>query len=187
MKYCTKCGKELKKDDKFCGHCGEKVGATNKKDTSTSEEFVDKIGDSVEKILDTQDDTKKYKKDDIENNKGLAALSYIGPLALIPYFGNKESKYVKYHAVQGMNLLIIWIIYWIVFALFHLIKVTDACTIVNNGTMINCIHKTPSIITIPLDIIGLFIFALSIIGFVFALIGKAKKVPLLDKVNIIKE
>jgi len=54
-----------------------------------------------------QDKTADYSKEEIENGKLMALLSYIGILALIPYFAEKENKYVRFHAIQGLNLLII--------------------------------------------------------------------------------
>ena len=59
--------------------------------------FVDNAKDTVTKIMDTNDSTKNFTKKDIEDNKGMAVLSYI--LAPIPYFASKKSKWVKYHAV----------------------------------------------------------------------------------------
>lgn len=190
MKKCPKCNSDVKAKDKFCSSCGQNLKSDKKKEkknNSNADEIFNKIGDNLEKILDTEDTSKDYTKKDIEDNKGLAILSYIGPLALIPYFSSKDSKYVKYHAHQGMNLFIVWIIYSIIAGLLSLIKVTKSCEhspIFNVIT--NCVKVTPWWIKLPIDIVGLFLFALSVIGVVYALTGKAKKLPLIDKVNIIK-
>lgn len=189
MKKCPKCNKEVKAKDKFCSACGESL--TNEKKNKESginqEEIFNKIGDNLEKILDTEDTSKDYTKKDIDNNKGLAILSYIGPLALIPYFKGKGSKYVRYHAVQGMNLLIIWIIYTILAVILSMIKITKSCEHSPIfGVITNCVKVTPWWIKLPIDIVGICLLILSVIGLVYALIGKAKKVPLIDKVNIIK-
>ena len=96
MKECPKCKKEVKSTDKFCSNCGELLKKKNKKQNKNDQdEIFNKIGDNLEKILDTEDTSKDYTKKDIEDNKGLAILSYIGPLALIPYFKGKNSKYVN--------------------------------------------------------------------------------------------
>lgn len=188
---CPKCNKEVKATDKFCSSCGEdlkKKKTTKKKETKINQdEIFNKIGDNLEKILDTEDTSKDYTKKDKEDNKGLAILSYIGPLALIPYFYNKGSKYVKYHAIQGMNLLVVWICYSILSSLLHLIKYTKSCEHYMGGMFVNCVKVTPWWIRFPLDIIGLILFAISVIGFVYALTGVAKKLPLIDKVTLFKQ
>ena len=58
-------------------------------------------------IKDVKDNSKKFDKKDIEENKAMAALSYI--IAPVPYFIENKSKWVRYHAIQGMNLLIIFL------------------------------------------------------------------------------
>ena len=66
-----------------------------------------------------------YDKNDIKSNTLLAILSYLGLLAFIPYFAPNESKFVKYHATQGMNLLIMWGVYTLLDSLLGLIKVIE--------------------------------------------------------------
>jgi len=186
---CPKCNKEVKPKDKFCSSCGEylkKKKSSKKTSNINQDEIFNKIGDNLEKILDTEDTSKDYTKKDKDDNKGLALLSYIGPLALIPYFYNKGSKYVKYHAIQGMNLLIVWICYVIVSSLLSLIKITKSCDSYL-GIFTNCTKVTPWWIKFPVDIIGLFLFALSVIGVVYALTGVAKKLPIIDRVTLFKD
>lgn len=52
---------------------------------------------------------------DIEENKFIAALSYLGILVLVPLLVKKDSKFSQFHAKQGLILLIIWVVGWIVF------------------------------------------------------------------------
>lgn len=188
---CPKCKKEIKKTDKFCSNCGTdltKKKTKKKKETKVNQdEIFNKIGDNLEKILDTEDTSKEYTKKDIDDNKGLALLAYLGPLALVPYLYNKGSKYVKYHANQGMNLLVVWICYAIVAGLLYMVKFTKSCEHYMGGIITNCVKVTPWWIRFPVDIVGLILFALSVIGLFYALTGVAKKLPLVDKVNIFKE
>lgn len=186
---CPKCNKTVKDSDMFCSACGEalkKKKTNKKKETTNQDEIFNKIGDNLEKILDTEDSSKDYSKKDVNDNKGLALLSYLGPLALVPYFYNKGSKYVKYHATQGMNLLIVWICYAILSSLLYLVKVTKSCDSYL-GIFTNCTKVTPWWIRFPVDIIGLILFAISVIGVVYALTGVAKKLPIIDKVTLFKE
>ena len=54
---------------------------------------------------------------DVQDGKGLAWLSYLGILLLIPLLAKKDNKFCKYHAKQGLVLLIAEIIVSIVFVI----------------------------------------------------------------------
>lgn len=47
---------------------------------------------------------------DVEENKLIAALGYVGILCLIPLLAKKESKFSQEHGKQGLVLLIVWVI-----------------------------------------------------------------------------
>jgi len=51
-----------------------------------------------------------FDKKDIEDNKLIAALSYIGILFLVPLLVKKDSKFCAEHAKQGLVLFIAWIV-----------------------------------------------------------------------------
>jgi|SRR3989338_2562892 len=44
---------------------------------------------------------------DIEENKTIAALSYVWILFLVPLLGKRKSKYAQFHAKQGLVLFVI--------------------------------------------------------------------------------
>ncbi len=50
---------------------------------------------------------------DIEQNKTIAALSYVSILFLIPLLGKKRSKFSQFHAKQGLILFIVSFICYI--------------------------------------------------------------------------
>ncbi len=52
---------------------------------------------------------------DIQENKLFAALSYLGILVLIPLLVKKDSKFVQFHAKQGLVMLIIFVVGWLIF------------------------------------------------------------------------
>lgn len=54
---------------------------------------------------------------DVEENKGITILSYIGILCLVPLLAKKDSKYAQYHAKQGLVLFIAELITWILVAI----------------------------------------------------------------------
>ena len=47
---------------------------------------------------------------DVEDNKGLTYLAYLGLLFLVPLFAKKDSKFAQFHAKQGLVLTIAWFI-----------------------------------------------------------------------------
>ena len=53
---------------------------------------------------------------DVQENKTIAALSYVWILCLVPLLGKKDSEFAQFHAKQGLILFIIEIIgmllYW---------------------------------------------------------------------------
>jgi len=52
---------------------------------------------------------------DIEANKLLAAISYLGVPCLVPLFLKKDSDFAQYHAKQGFLLFIVMIASWFIF------------------------------------------------------------------------
>lgn len=148
---------------------------TNKNIKNKAMEFVNNV----------KDDSKSFDKKDIESGKGMAILAYILPF--IPYFAEKNNKYVRYHAVQGMNILIIAIGYSILYnILTSIIKVNGSCGNLWGYNLGSYCKVTPWWITLPLSIIGLCITILCIIGIINVCNGKAKELPIVNKFKIIK-
>ena len=82
--YCSKCGKELSGDAKFCDVCGS--------------------GNQNAAGLDTSD------KKEVQNNKVIFMLSYLGFLFFLPLITCPDSKTGRFHANQGLVLLITGIV-----------------------------------------------------------------------------
>lgn len=99
---------------------------------------------------------------DKSNNKVMALLSYVGILVLIPYFVEKNSEFVRFHVIQGINLFI-----------FELIG--GVCGFV------------PIIGSFVGWLIALGTFILSIIGIINVLNEEAKELPIISKYQFIKK
>ena len=52
-------------------------------------------------------------KQDIEENKLVAAVGYLGILCLVPLLLKKDSAYAQFHGKQGLVITIAWILLWI--------------------------------------------------------------------------
>ena len=170
-------------------------GTANKK-TSTEKKTDEKasieknVGNKVKGLFNNlEDSTSNFEKKDIESGKAMGVLSYIIPL--IPFFAEKKNKFVVYHAKQGMNLLIVSIAYTILYAILtSVVKVEGNCGYGYLGDFaqslgITC-EVTPWWITWPLNIIGLGITILVIMGIVYVCQGKAKELPIINKIKIFK-
>lgn len=101
-----------------------------------------------------------FETEDIEKNKTMAGLAYI--LFFLPLIACPDSPYGKFHANQGLLLLIVSIA----------------------GTTILTI--IPLIGWVLLPVFGLVILIFAIMGLVNGFQGKAKRLPLFGKYTIIK-
>ena len=120
-------------------------------------------------ILNTPDTTASYSQQDIDQNKIMGILSYFGILVLIPIFAAKESPFARFHANQGLVLLV-GMATSLVGMLFGLIHI-DVLTVLWN---------------IVSWLIRVAMFALMILGIVNAASGKAKELPLVGNFRILK-
>lgn len=116
-------------------------------------------------LNNTPDSTGAFNPNDISNNKVMAILAYFGILVLVPLFAAKESPFARFHANQGLVLFVASIICWIVAAVL-------------------------SSISSWLGLIGTILYivigVLAIIGIINAATGKAKQLPLIGGIQLIK-
>lgn len=115
-----------------------------------------------------------YDPQDVQSNKGLAFLCYFGLLILIPLFVRRNSKFVRFHLNQGLILFIISVIIDI---LHRICKYIFVLYII---PPLNLVAQT---LLFACDI---FTVVLAIMGMVYALQGKAKELPIIGKINLIK-
>ncbi len=177
MAFCSKCGNQIADSSKFCDKCGAPVGeAASKKTDNTAKNFSDSVEDLGAKIAgfnNTDDYTAEHDQADIANNKVFAVLSYIGILVLIPIFAASNSKFAKFHANQGLVLFIGEIAVNIVLAIIKIIMYAIA-------------EPLGSIFSVVSWIISVLILIIAIIGIVNAAQGKAKELPLIGKIKLLK-
>jgi uncharacterized membrane protein len=97
-----------------------------------------------------------FEEHDIQDNKVIAALSYLGLLVLVPLLAKKDSLFCQFHAKQGLVLLIAWVI-------------------------IGAVAVIP-ILGWIIGIVGsIFLFVCFIMGLVNALSGQAGELPLIGQ------
>lgn len=105
------------------------------------------------------------KKSSNENDKIMGILAYLGVLVVVPLFAGGNSKFVKYHANQGLVNVLFYV------AIFF-------------GLMI---------ITIAVPMLGILTLALYFVPTVFAIMGimnvvnnEMKPLPLIGGIKLIK-
>ena len=122
----------------------------------------------VNELMQSEDFTKNYDIQDINANKPMGILSYIGILVLVPIFTARESKFAMFHAEQGITLCIGAHIIAFLSIIFGLIPVVGW------------------VFSLLFGLVGLALFVLMIIGIVNAANGQAKQIPVLGKIRLIK-
>jgi len=101
---------------------------------------------------------------DVQANKVMAILAYFGLLVLIPLFAAKESPFARFHANQGLILLIAGFVIWLV------------------STVLTFVSPFLGIISL----LNIVILVFAIIGIINAAKGEMKELPLVGKFRIIK-
>ena len=169
MAFCGKCGMKVEDGVKFCPACGEAMGAVQ--ETPPAENKND-FSEKMSAINNTADTTAEFDANDINNNKGMGILAYFGPLCFIPIFASKDSKFARFHANQGLVLLIACVAWAI------------ASGIIN--AILLAISWRLYFLTSIISLLSVVFAVLAIIGIVNAANGKAKELPIIGKFKILK-
>ena len=145
----------------------------SEKSEELKKELKDKtneLKEKTEKILkDVQDNSQKFDKKDIEENKAMACLSYI--IAPVPYFVETKSKWVHYHAIQGMNLFII------------IVLLRLSLSVLNSVVL----FAFPFLKSLLKTFLYTFALIYTLIGIINVCNGEAKELPLINKFKFIKK
>lgn len=173
MAFCTKCGAQVEEGKRYCTSCGNDLGGAS----FSQKKFADDVTEKFNKFNNTSDSTYEYGQADIQNNKGMAILSYFSWLVLIPIFAEKNSKFVRFHANQGLVLAIASLLWTVVNGILN--KVLYA-------VLGNTAWAVYSILTSILGLVGFVFVILAVIGIINAAQGKAKELPVIGSFSILK-
>ena len=144
MAYCGKCGNQVNDDVKFCSVCGNAM--------------------SVPVI--------EIEQNDITNNKAMGVLAYLGPLCFIPIFVAKDSKFVRFHANQGLILFIACVAWSIVYSIL--------------SAIILAISWRLYFIVSIIGFLSFVFLVLAIVGIVNVINGREKELPIIGKFTLLK-
>jgi uncharacterized membrane protein len=145
MPFCGKCGTQVPEGTRFCGTCGNMItgGAPGQNEAM-----------------------------DAQENKWMGILAYLGPLVFVPMFAAKNSKFARFHTVQGFNLFLLDIAYGIVAGVL-------------NAIFFAIFWGTGLIFSMLFSFISIAILVLAIIGIVNAAQGNKKELPIIGKLRIL--
>ncbi len=195
MAFCGKCGTQLDDGVLFCPNCGAPVQRPEQGQPfgqQGNQPFGQQpngqsngFADFVKNLNNTPDTTAEYDPADIADTKAMSVLAYLGLLVLVPVFAApKSSKFARFHANQGLALLLVDVAYSILSFLLNLIQVTRYEEVFGYSVPVGT--GTPWIISLLLFLVGLPILALTILGIVNAASGKAKELPFIGKIRLLK-
>lgn len=128
--------------------------------------------DKFSELNNTKDSTSEFSQQDINSNKVMAILAYLGILVLVPIFAAKDSKFARFHANQGLVLFLAEVAFYIVLTIVSAIILAIS-------------WKLYFIITI-LSLVWIVFLVLAIIGIINAANGKAKELPVIGKFTLLK-
>lgn len=114
------------------------------------------------------DRTAEFEAQDIQENKAMGILAYIGPLCFVPMFAAKGSKWARFHANQGLILFIL----------------EAAGQIL--GSVFGNIPYIGWLISLPFLAVEIAAGVLAIISLVAAAKGQAKELPIVGGIKILK-
>ena len=164
MPKCPKCGAEYTEEIRTCPACGESV-----ENDGAEQQSTDTIETLFAKLSDTTDTTDSYDEKDIDDNKIFSIFAYLGFLVLIPTLLAQNSPFAKYHANQGLVLLVAEIIAAAVSTVLWFIPFV--------GIILGLLVGLP---------VYLCTVVLMVIGILNAYGGKAKELPFIGKFNVLK-
>ncbi len=127
----------------------------------------------------------KDEKKEIEDGKAMAIVAYI--VAPVPYFAEKENKFVRFHAIQGMNIFIVAVGFLILSWIVNSIVADNCARSIVSGVGGGCGGFLVSFINLIFSLVGLGIVAISVMGIIYAAQGKKKELPIFDKIKFIKK
>ena len=145
----------------FCGQCGVPLHGGSK--------FCHQCGSGVKKQANQASDV--YYAGDIEANRIIAALAYLPCLFFLPLVACPGSAFGRYHANQGLALMIVSVIWGVTFSFVTFV--------------LGFIPILGHIAIAILSMSWLAFFGLFILGIINALGGRTRELPVIGRIKII--
>lgn len=174
MAFCKNCGQQMNDDAVFCANCGTPVEGAAQQQASQQQAPQQQVPVNPQVM---------GPEADVQQNRGIAWLSYVGLLFLIPLFVRKASAYCQYHVKQGATLFACNIAYFIAKSI--ILAIIDA--IIPGERYFGFVFHSGvyNVFNVIFNLGAIFFVVLMIIGIVNAASGKMKELPLIGKIPFI--
>lgn len=163
MAICKQCGAQIDDNAVVCPSCGAQQGGAGNPNA----------GFTPPPIPTGNDYTMQFDYNDIQQNKVLALFAYLEILFLIPLLAAPNSPYARFHTNQGLVLFLASIASGVVVGILTFILIWIPVAGVIIAGLIS-------------GAVSLCLFVFMILGIVNAVTGKAKELPLIGKIRILK-
>ena len=173
MPFCTQCGAKIDEKAVICPSCGAQQVNANTSNANYNFNAGFTPPPSPNNSFMGDDLTQMFDPNDVQQNKVLSVFAYLGILFLIPLLAVPNSRFARFHVNQGLVLFLFDIASGIIVGIVSAIFIWTPIV----GSII--IWLISSIFTI-----GALI--LTILGIMNAATGKAKELPLIGKIKLIK-
>lgn len=171
MTYCVKCGAQVTDQTRFCPQCGAAIPEGGSADGShygsgSEGRYTYEAG------YETQawdGDSEYFSQGEVQANKVMAVISYLGILVLVPVLaGDKSSPYLRQHVNQGFVLFII----------NALLELADM--LIGNVILIGTVFSWVA------HVVDFALLIFMIMGIVSACRGTRKPLPIIGEIHIFK-
>ena len=193
MAFCKNCGNQISDDAMFCDKCGTSVNDNGASAQQNEQQYggpqqysgAQQYSDPQQNGYAQQPVQPEILSDDadVQKNKGIAWLSYLSLLFLIPLFAAKHSEYTRFHVRHGATPCAASLAYAIVRAvLMAILNSIFRPELTWFGYRQNTFV---SLVGIILGLASIFFLVLAIIGIVNAATGKRAELPIIGKFDLI--
>lgn len=156
----------------------DKITNINQKIDEKAGQYIDKVTDSLDSLVNTSDSTNSFDLEEIKKYKNYSIMCYIPVLFVLPLYKelHKNSKYIHFHINQGLNLTL-------TIALSLVIS-----KFLNSVFVIRNVLGSHVPFWVELISYSLFCVCAYILGFgiINTINGKSKELPLVGKFRCIK-
>lgn len=140
----------------------------------------EKLKDKIKVFMSSiKDYTDSFSLEEIESGKALSIVSYLIPL--VPFILSKKNNYVKFHTLNGMNILFTYLIFLIIKRTLSYIFGTP-CDLVSG---LKCIIL-PISLRIFFAFINMLFSFIVLYGVLNVCNNKAKEIPIISKIKLFK-
>lgn len=193
MAFCKNCGNQISDEAMFCDKCGTSVNDNGASAQQNEQQYggpqqysgAQQYSDPQQNGYAQQPVQPEILSDDadVQKNKGIAWLSYLSLLFLIPLFAAKHSEYTRFHVRQGATLCAASLAYAIVQAV--LMAILNSIFRPELTWFGYRQHPFVSLVGVILGLASIFFLVLAIIGIVNAATGKRAELPVIGKFDLI--